>query len=73
MGIAVSLMLLVNAVFNVIVWPPFLRRVRKDERAYTPEGKPTSFLRVHQVLIAIALLIAIASTVLGVVGLFTLP
>ena len=72
MGIFVSLMLILNAVFNFIVWPPFLRRVKNDERAFDAQGAPTKFLRVHQVLITIALVLGAASAVVGVIGLFTL-
>ena len=48
-------LLLVNAVFNVVVWPRFYTRVAKDPRARGADGKPTRFLVVHAVLIALAL------------------
>ncbi|GAA3941064.1 SCO4848 family membrane protein [Pseudoclavibacter caeni] len=69
MLIFTSVVLLVNAFFNVIVWPQFLRRVSRDDRARDEEGNATSFLRVHQVLITLALTIAAVSAVGGVVGL----
>jgi hypothetical protein len=56
-------LLLVGAVFNVLVWPSFFRRVSRDPRARTEDGKPTRFLIVHAVLVAVALLIAAASAV----------
>ncbi|MFF2632278.1 SCO4848 family membrane protein [Microbacterium sp. NPDC058021] len=62
-------LLLANAVFNVVVWPTFLRRVAKDPRARDAAGKPTKFLIVHAVLIGIALLLAAASAVAAVVAL----
>ncbi|MCD7102316.1 SCO4848 family membrane protein [Pseudoclavibacter sp. 13-3] len=69
MLIFISVVLLVNAFFNVIVWPQFLRRVTQDKRARDENGKATSFLRVHQILIAIALTLAAVSAVGGVIGL----
>lgn len=66
MVVFAGIMLLVNAFYNVIVWPRFWTRVAKDERARTPEGRPTRFLIVHAVLIGIALVIAVASAVAGI-------
>lgn len=60
-------LLLANAVFNALVWPTFYRRVAKDPRARDESGRPTAFLRVHAVLIAIALLLAVASVVAAIV------
>lgn len=60
-------LLLINAAFNVLVWPTFYRRVAKDPRARDADGKPTKFLLVHAVLIAIALTIALASVVAAVI------
>lgn len=62
-------MLIANAVWNAVVWPPFLRRVRKDPRARDADGRATTFLRVHSILIGISLLLAAVSLVVGVVGL----
>lgn len=59
-------LLFVNAAFNLVVWPQFYRRISKDPRARDAAGKPTAFLRVHAILIGIALLIAVAS-ILGAV------
>ncbi len=64
-------LLLVNAVFNVLVWPAFYRRVAKDPRARDAGGKPTRFLIVHAVLIGAALLIALVSAVVAIVAIFT--
>jgi len=64
-----SILLLVNAVFGVTVWPTFYRRVANDARARDAAGKPTKFLTVHRVIIGIALLIAAVSAVFGIVGL----
>ncbi|MCM6762186.1 hypothetical protein NB037_07120 [Rathayibacter sp. ZW T2_19] len=61
--------LIANAVWNAVVWPPFLRRVRKDPRARDAAGRATTFLRVHTVLIGVSLLLAAVSLVVGVVGL----
>jgi hypothetical protein len=64
-----AVLLLVNAVFNVLVWPTFSRRVAKDPRARDANGRPTRFLRMHAVLISAALLLALLSAVFGVVAL----
>ncbi|MCS4275827.1 MULTISPECIES: SCO4848 family membrane protein [Mycetocola] len=64
------ILLLINAAYNVIVWPRFWTRVKNDPRARDAEGKATAFLRVHAILIAIALVIAAASAVAGVLGFF---
>lgn len=64
-----AILLLVNGVFNLLVWPPFLRRTARDPRARDAQGKPTRFLRVHAVLIGSALVLAVVSLVFGVLGL----
>lgn len=56
-----AVLLLGNAAFNGIVWPRFFQRVMKDPRARDENGKATSFLIVHAVLIAVALVLALAS------------
>lgn len=61
-----GILLLVNAVYNVVVWPRFWTRVAKDPRARDEHGRATKFLTVHAVLISIALVIAAASAVAGV-------
>lgn len=66
MTVALGILLLLNAAFNVFTWPTFLKRVARDPRARDAEGRPTRFLRVHQVLVAVALVLAAASAVLGV-------
>ena len=63
-----STLLLINAAFNVIVWPTFWRRVARDPRARDAAGKPTRFLLVHAILIGAALVIAIVSAVVGIIG-----
>ena len=64
-----AILLLVNGVFNWIVWPPFYRRTASDPRARNEEGKPTRFLKVHAILIGSALLLAVVSLVFGVLAL----
>ena len=59
-------LLFINAAFNLVVWPQFYRRISTDPRARDAAGKPTAFLRVHAILIGIALLLAVAS-ILGAV------
>ncbi|MFZ4896224.1 SCO4848 family membrane protein [Plantibacter sp. Mn2098] len=69
MILALSILLLVNGVFNVVVWPQFLKRVARDERARDAAGKATPFLIVHVVLVTIALVVGLVSLVFGVLGL----
>jgi hypothetical protein len=64
-----AILLILNGVFNVVVWPTFFRRVLKDPRARDSSGRPSRFLVVHAVIIAVALLLAAASIVVGVVAL----
>lgn len=59
-------LLFANAVFNAVVWPRFYPRIAKDPRARDAAGKPTAFLIVHTVLIAIALVLAVASVIAGI-------
>ncbi len=66
--ILLAVLLLVNAVFNVLVWPTFYRRVARDERARDASGRPTRFLIVHAVLIGAALVIALISAVFAILG-----
>lgn len=67
--IAWSLLLLVAAIWNFVIWPPFLRRIAKDDRARDADGRPTTFLRVHAILIGISLVLAAA---IGILGILTL-
>ncbi len=67
--IAWSLLLLVSAVWSLVIWPPFLRRVLKDERSRDEAGHATTFLRVHVILISISLALAVAVGVLGILSL----
>lgn len=66
---ALAVLLIVNAAWNAIVWPQFYRRVSRDERARDAQGKPTKFLIVHAVLIAISLAIALASLIAAIAAL----
>lgn len=61
-----GILLLINAVYNAVVWPQFWKRVKADPRARDASGQPTRFMTVHAVLISIALLIAIASAIAGI-------
>ncbi|MBP6684322.1 MAG: hypothetical protein KA158_02775 [Leucobacter sp.] len=66
MVVFAGILLLINAVYNVIVWPRFWTRVAQDPRARDEQGRATRFLTVHAVLISVALLIAVASAIAGV-------
>lgn len=61
-------LLILNAVFNALVWPTFYRRIARDPRAHNEQGRPTRFLVVHTVLIGVALALAAASLIAGIVA-----
>ena len=60
-------LLFANVLFNVIAWPRFYPRIAADPRARDEQGRRTTFYTVHVVLIVIALVLAAASAVIGVV------
>lgn len=64
-----ALVLIVAGVWSLVVWPQFLRRVRKDPRARDAAGKATKFLTVHVVLVSISMVLGLATAVIGVLGL----
>jgi len=61
-----AVVLFLGAVFNVITWPRFFQRVATDTRARDAAGKPTTFYTVHLVLLLVALAIAVASVIAGI-------
>ena len=65
MTVALAVLLIVNAIFNVAVWPTFFRRVARDPRARDANGKATTFFTVHLVIVGIALTLAAVSFVAG--------
>ena len=62
-----AVQLFANAVFNLVAWPRFYPRIANDPRARGADGRRTAFYTVHVVLITIALVLAAASAVTGVV------
>jgi hypothetical protein len=66
MELFAAITLFSSALFNVIAWPRFFKRVRLDSRARTAAGATTAFYRAHAVLVAIALALAAISVVAGV-------
>lgn len=70
MAIFAGIVLLLNALYNAIVWPRFWKRVASDPRARDEAGRPTRFYTVHAVLIGAALVIAAVSAVAGIGLLF---
>ena len=67
--VAWSVVLLVTAAWNLLIWPRFLQRIAKDPRSRDADGSATRFLTVHVVLIAVSLALALAVGVLGVLTL----
>ncbi|CAQ01647.1 SCO4848 family membrane protein [Clavibacter sepedonicus] len=61
-----AVLLIVNGVWNVVVWPQFLKRVAKDPRARNADGSRTPFFTVHLVLVSVSLLLALVSIVAAV-------
>ncbi|MGO4489321.1 SCO4848 family membrane protein [Microbacterium sp. 2RAF4] len=67
--IPLAIVLFLNAAFNALVWPQFYKRVARDPRARDENGKATAFLKVHAVLIAVALVLALVSLLAGIAAL----
>jgi uncharacterized membrane-anchored protein len=65
-GVAGAVLLLIGGAFSLLVWPAFLRRVARDDRARDAGGRPTRFLTVHVTLVAVALVIAVAQAAVGI-------
>ena len=66
MTVLAAVLLFLTAVFNVVTWPRFFKRVVADPRSRDAAGARTAFYTVHLVLVIIALVIAAASAVVGV-------
>ncbi len=67
--VVASLVLVVAAVWNLVVWPQFWRRVTKDPRARDDAGRPTRFYTVHAVLVGVSVVLAVLVGVVGVLAL----
>ncbi|MET0590580.1 MAG: hypothetical protein ABWZ77_05340 [Naasia sp.] len=66
MTTAAGILLIVIAVWNFVVWPAFLRRVIRDPRSQSQNGKVSKFLVVHVVLVTISLVLALTGAVFGI-------
>ena len=64
-----SIVLIVTALWNLLIWPRFFQRIVKDDRARDAAGKPTTFLKVHSVLIGVSLGLGLAVGILGILTL----
>lgn len=64
-----SVVLIVTAVWNLVIWPRFWQRIVADPRSRDADGQATKFLTVHTVLIAVSLGLGLAVGVLGVLTL----
>ncbi|GAB3274110.1 hypothetical protein GCM10027449_12080 [Sinomonas notoginsengisoli] len=69
--VALSWLLIVAGVWNLVVWPQFFRRILKDPRAKDEQGRATRFFTVHLALVAISMTLGIAVAVVGVRTLFS--
>lgn len=64
-----SVLLLATTAWNLLIWPRFWQRIVADPRSRDADGRATTFLTVHSVLIAVSLALALAVGVLGVLTL----
>lgn len=67
--VAWSVVLIVTALWNLLIWPRFWQRIVADPRSRDADGRPTTFLTVHSVLIGVSLVLGLAVGVLGVLTL----
>lgn len=67
--VAVSVLLIVAGLWNLIIWPQFLRRVVKDPRARDEAGRATTFLTVHLVLVSVSMVLGLAVGIVGIAAL----
>jgi MFS superfamily sulfate permease-like transporter len=67
--VAVSALLIVAGLWNLVIWPQFLRRVVKDPRARDESGRATTFLTVHVVLVAVSMTLGVAVGIVGIAAL----
>ncbi|GAB2760386.1 SCO4848 family membrane protein [Sinomonas atrocyanea] len=69
--VALSWVLIVAGVWNLVVWPQFLRRIMKDPRAKDEQGRATRFMNVHLLLVSISVTLGVAVAVIGIRTLFS--
>jgi MFS superfamily sulfate permease-like transporter len=67
--VAVSVLLIVAGLWNLVIWPQFLRRVVKDPRARDEAGRATTFLTVHLVLVSASMALGLAVGIVGIAAL----
>jgi hypothetical protein len=67
--LAWSLVLLVAGAWSLLVWPRFGQRIAKDPRARDAEGRATTFLKVHVVLITVSMVLGALVALLGILTL----
>ncbi|MET1038534.1 MAG: hypothetical protein ABW075_09680 [Aeromicrobium sp.] len=67
--VAASVLLIVAGLWNLVIWPQFLRRVMKDPRARDASGRATTFLTVHLVLVTVSMVLGLAVGVVGIAAL----
>jgi MFS superfamily sulfate permease-like transporter len=69
LSVAASVLLIVAGLWNLVIWPQFLRRVVKDPRARDESGRATTFLTVHLVLVSVSMVLGLAVGIVGIAAL----
>jgi hypothetical protein len=67
--VAWSVVLIVTAAWNLLIWPRFWQRIAADPRSRDADGRATRFRTVHAALIGISLALSLAVGTLGILTL----
>ena len=67
--VAWSVVLVLTALWNLLIWPRFWQRIARDPLSRDASGRATRFRTVHAALIGVSLALALAVGVLGVLTL----
>ncbi len=64
--LALSIVLIIAGLWSLLVWPQFLRRIRKDPRSRDQDGRATRFLTIHLMLVSTSMVLGLATAVIGI-------
>ncbi|MCC9205454.1 SCO4848 family membrane protein [Arthrobacter sp. zg-Y769] len=65
-----ALVLVLAGLWAILVWPPYLRDVLKSPQARDDNGAPTRYMTMNLMKISTAMVLGLATLVIGVRGLF---